>query len=321
MREGGDRMGKIAIIGGGSLGLLWSARLATSEIPFTLITRTVKQAHLLNGMGLTWKKLSGETARLPLTAVAIEQMEPELYDLLFVMVKQPQLSETIPVLQKMTHPSSQILFWQNGIGHEELLAQLSERPYTYAAITTEGARRLSPVEVQHTGGGETWIGTFPHARPVDQQLTEQLALLNKKTKCKLVVDTHIMRRMWEKVVINCAINPLTAIHCVPNGELLQSTYTPVIEEVCREVCLVAEQKGITMDVEAIIERVKQVCRKTAINHSSMLQDIQNGKKTEIAYLNGAIVRYGQAYGLSTPRNEQLTQQVLLLEQKTASNIS
>ncbi len=315
-------MHRIAIIGGGSLGLLWSARFAESEIPFTLFTRTDEQAKLLNRTGLTWKKRNGETVRLPIEAVGMEQMGREHYDLIFVMVKQPQLPEVISILPKMTHPSSQMLFWQNGMGHEELLAQLSERPYTYAAITTEGARRFSPTEVQHTGEGETWIGSFPHEHFVDPRLSDQLALLIRKTNCKLGIDPHILSRMWEKLVINCAINPLTAIYRVPNGELLQDAFAPVIEEVCKEVCLVAEQKGIVMNVASVIERVKQVCRKTAINYSSMLQDIQNGKKTEIAYLNGAIVRYGQADGLPTPRNEQLTKQVLLLEQNpSAANIS
>ncbi len=116
--------------------------------------------------------------------------------------------------------------------------------------------------------------------------------------------------VWNKLLVNVGINALTAIFNVPNGELVRdSELCLVMHGIVREAVEVAHAVGLDFDPEETIQRVEEVCRNTAGNISSMLQDVRRGSSTEINYINGAIAREGQREGLPTPMNRLLTELV------------
>jgi 2-dehydropantoate 2-reductase len=111
--------------------------------------------------------------------------------------------------------------------------------------------------------------------------------------------------LWQKLLINCAINPLTALANVKNGELAQASYRPTLQAICEEVCLTAQACGIFIDANSALEQVLNVIENTAENYSSMHQDIAHKRPTEIDAINGYVVKQAQKKGIDVPVNTQM----------------
>jgi 2-dehydropantoate 2-reductase len=125
--------------------------------------------------------------------------------------------------------------------------------------------------------------------------------------------------VWSKLVINAAINPLTALLRVPNGELLQRpTARSLMGELAREAAAVAEAQGIPLTFSDPVTAAEAVARRTARNHASMFQDVQRGAPTEIDAICGAIVRTGEKSGVPTPVNRTMWQLVKAIVQQQDS---
>jgi len=111
--------------------------------------------------------------------------------------------------------------------------------------------------------------------------------------------------LWQKLAVNCAINPLTALNNIPNGGLLAAHYVETITAVCEEVCAVARVCKIELEVNTITEQVFNVIERTAENFSSMHQDVINKRTTEIEGINGYIVNQAKKKGIDVPTNTLL----------------
>jgi 2-dehydropantoate 2-reductase len=298
---------RVAILGSGSLGLLWGARMQPLfGENLLLLTRTKEQAELLNREGIRFIGQGGETEQRACHAVCSDEMPEGKIDLLLVMVKQTHLSAILPVIQKGTHPESQIIFWQNGLGHQENIARLTDRPWTYLSVTTEGALREGDNVIRGTGRGETSIGLYPPSEEEPHPLLLRwINILKEQAGCNILYDRQILHKIWGKLAVNCVINPLTALYGVKNGALLSPEYQAEWKEILHEVVLVANREGIPLSYADLDEKVKSVCKQTAGNFSSMLQDVMRGNKTEVDFINGAIVRLGRKHRIDTPVNLRL----------------
>lgn len=298
---------RIGVWGAGALGLLWGARL-TQLFPGTvLITRTKAQRDRLQSEGIHLTTLSGKVETIPVKARwAEEEIRNPRFDFLFIMVKQPHLPEVARSLSMTVPYDTPIVLWQNGVGHE---AYLSGYTHLYGAVTTEGALREGPAAVRHTGEGITWIGPYTEAILTLDPLATLVAHI-KKLPLSVAMEERIGARMWSKLMINCAINPLTALLRVSNGRLLQVMGgTSMMESILSEAVEVAVAMGYEMDLEEVLAQAVEVCHKTSANHSSMLQDLLNNRPTEIEAINGAVVRFGDQMGIATPVNRLLVQLV------------
>jgi len=113
--------------------------------------------------------------------------------------------------------------------------------------------------------------------------------------------------LWEKLLVNAAINPLTALFNCPNGRLaLDPTLQAILRDIVAEALPLVRPHGVKLSLDEAIARVETVCRATAENISSMLQDIRRGKRTEIDFINGAVVREGERLKQPPPLNRLLT---------------
>jgi 2-dehydropantoate 2-reductase len=148
------------------------------------------------------------------------------------------------------------------------------------------------------------LGAFPHHLPRDEWLLKKIEEWNTKLITPIHYEERIVVRLWEKLAVNSVINPLTALLECPNGELLQPVYDSLICQLIEEMVQVAKAKGIDLDPSRLLERVRQVCHRTSSNFSSMLQDLRNGRKTEIDAINGILVSYGRETGI-VPKMHQL----------------
>ncbi len=292
---------RIAVWGGGALGLLWSARLADKFDRFLVVTRTEKQASEINYSGIDLTTLSGEVKNIKVHANQADLIiEDAPFDVILVMVKQVHLQGVFPLLQKAVHPDSQVLFFQNGWGHQTLLEELSSVCRTYLVVTTEGALKRGNHQVVHTGKGISRIGAYPGKQPEPSPMLHELFV--KAGHGLFQYDQGVLQRVWEKLSVNCVVNPMTAWYEIRNGDLINPEYDNEKRAILREVLHVASHEEIRLSDQQMWKQIHQVCLHTAMNFSSMLQDIKNKRPTEIDFMNGAIVRLGKKHNIDTPAN-------------------
>ena len=184
---------------------------------------------------------------------------------------------------------------QNGLGNRETLARSLGSNRVAIGVTTTGATLLGPGFVREGGEGVISMERHPALGLVEEAL--RLAKFNMN----LVDDAQSL--IWGKLVVNAAINPLTALLRVPNGTLLElPSAREVMGVLAEETASVAKAENIQLPFSDPVSAVEEVARKTAANHSSMLQDVLRGAPTEIDAICGAVVRAGKKHGVKTPIN-------------------
>ncbi|GIQ64122.1 putative 2-dehydropantoate 2-reductase [Paenibacillus cisolokensis] len=325
------------IVGGGSIGLLYAARLALAGYPATVWTRTEEQAAELNRCGIRLE--AGDAARqaavraAPLSEAAATGPDQCASRTVLLAVKQPQLTpELLGLAGRLAQPGAAVLCLQNGIGHLERIAAAMPDADVYAAVTTEGARKLAPAVVRHTGAGELWFGPAArNARPggasggadgrhaqadgENGRHSQNLLLFAlKKAGIDAYLSNDIHNRIYAKLLLNAVINPLTAIYGVRNGALpedparlrLMLALHKETEEVLRAAGMAPSEDGW--------KRLLDVCASTSANVSSMLADIRAGRRTEIDWINGGVSALARKAGLSSPLNDAMVTLVKALEQ-------
>lgn len=311
---------RIAIVGAGSIGLLWASRLSRLPYEVTVLTHTIEQHKKMVQAGISCEELDGQFNHTNVKSYPIEDTsELSPFDIIFITVKQYQLKNVMEFVQRCSHPFTQILFWQNGLGHEKAIGELHYRPDTYVALTTEGAYRKNDTHVVHTGQGETWIGTFPHQEQWKPLLQDFIKTLQPIVVSPIRKEDMILKRMWEKLAVNAVINPLTTILEVPNRELLHVELENIMDKITVETCQVAKCVGVELDHSRTIKKIKEVCRLTSQNLSSMLQDVQGGKRTEIESINGAIIQYAKEHNIPVYYHEMLYALVRAKEEHNTRN--
>src|SRR5512143_2614166 len=248
-------------------------------------------------------------------------------DLALVLTKAYKTLKASEVAAKTIKPDGVALTLQNGLGNIEILAEHVGRDRAMQGVTMQGATLLGPGRIRTSGRGATHLGYVPIelAAPrdfaVEHRAYEISALVNA-AGLESQVTADIDGLVWGKVIINAAINPLTAILRVPNGALVKSEETiGLMKAAALEAAAIAAARGITLPFLDPVERVKQVAAMTATNHSSMLQDVLGQRPTEIDAINGKIVEQGQALGIPTPVNALLASLMRAIEKNyTAESV-
>lgn len=217
-------------------------------------------------------------------------------DLLLVTLKAWQVLPALNALQPILPEQLPILLLHNGMGTVQELKHLSQPLLT--GITTHAAKREGK-KVIHVASGETIIGPAKSCRPVHTQLASQL-----NAALPSVVWNHDMTfAHWQKLAVNCIINPLTAIHRCKNGELIHDL--PHITGLCEEVTAVMIAQGLPISLPLLLKHVMSVIHNTAGNTSSMLQDILANQPTEIDYITGYLLAKAREQKIAAPLNAQL----------------
>lgn len=285
------------IIGAGSLGCLWAYYLQKAGHTVSLISRDEKHQNSLRlALPLTLKKCDIKHTCQP------EILTPETSSTiqhLLICLKAYQTADGLVSIKQCISDSATIVLMQNGMGNQQLLLDNFPNQAIYAAITTEAARRDKPLLVEHTGTGLTQLGTLSTFN--DKQLLAKL-------ECDLetTLSNNIEEALWQKLIVNCCINPLTVIHQCKNGEIADNLPAQQsIKKIIKECKLVATTLGKQHYLEDIDQRVANVIKTTAKNTSSMRQDILNHQVTEIDYMNGYIVNLANKNSIKTPENTSI----------------
>ncbi len=299
----------ITIIGSGAMGSLFGGLLAENDHKVTLIDRGKKHVQKINKNGLKITNLQNKTRKIDVKATKTTQ-ETIKPDLAIIFVKSPDTKKAIENHLQILKPNVNILTLQNGLGNPETIAKKIPKQNIIAGTTTHGTTQKEPGHIKHAGKGPTVIGRY---FTENDEFVNDLASVLTEAGIKTDVSDNIQDIIWEKVLVNIGINPVTALARVKNGELLKSEAgTKLLEKAVKEGLQVAEAEGAKIR-DDIISHAKKIAKKTGDNKSSMLQDIEQGKKTEIEYLSGAIVKRAEKHNIPTPVNRILNNLIQLAE--------
>ena len=300
---------RIAVVGAGAIGCLFGGRLQKAGQSVLLIHHKSSVAASIEKTGVRIRELSGKVVRTRIrTRTSLSKSdEPEL---VLITVKAYDTEPVASLLRKSIGRNVPVLSLQNGLGNVESLRRRLGSDSIIAGTTTEAALATGPGSVIHYGIGITWVGEMNGKRS-ERCLAVKRAF--RGAGFSTVISNKINGVLWSKAVVNSAINPVTAIARVRNGDILK---TPELLEIASKVIdessAVAYANGVVLE-PAPKQLFERVLAMTSRNKSSMLQDIEAGRKTEISQLNGSITRLGSLVGVSTPFNYLLTKLVLSLE--------
>jgi len=301
---------KIVVIGGGSVGLLAASRLQLGGQQVHLVTRTAGQAARLQHEGLTMRAMDGLIKQVAVDVSPAAAVLP-LADIYLLTVKAHDLPDLLPALATIPE-SARVIAMQNGMAHVDVLMTQLSPAQLFFAVNTEGARRLSPVEVEHTGSGMIRMGPWEKQETPDR-LIESLASAARKSGIEMQCVDTAAPLVWRKLLVNALINPLTALFEVENGGLLRSAEVlSVMRAMFSEAAAVAGACGQKIDEEDWQE-ILTICRNTWRNHSSMLQDIRHGRPTEIDAILGYLTGKADEHGIAVPLLETVLMAVRVKE--------
>lgn len=292
---------KIGIIGGGAIGLLVSSYFHQQEHQIMLYTRTDEQAELINESGILLS-LNENISQMCINAKKLS-LHIDPCDILIICVKQYHLEGIMSVINNFKGDT--ILFLQNGMSHIENVKNLSIKN-CFIGIVEHGALKSSMNEIKHTGLGTIKIGQVKG----NQEAQEKILILHTEG-FPLQFENNWLYILHQKCLVNCTINPLTAILNIKNGELITNDYFKQISKLLfNEVARVLQ-----LDEEVEWKKVIEICEKTSMNYSSMNRDLYFGRETEIDSMLGYVNNLAIQKKINVPTIELVYNVIKGLEKK------
>lgn len=230
--------------------------------------------------------------------------DPSPIHLAIVTTKSFQVSAALAAVSEAWAPQAEVLLFTNGLGPQERAANvLPSDVALWVGVTTEGALRTDRLSRRHTGSGETTLGPWVgFAEP--GQLSRLLDRSSLQTRW-LRDSSEVRTRVWQKLIVNLAINPLTAEQNLANGALSHPDLKRIWLALVEEAVQVAQAEGLTLTTTELRDQITSVITATAQNYSSMHQDVHHQRRTEADDIIGVLARLALAHKLQTPNLERL----------------
>jgi len=294
---------KFAVMGAGAVGCYYGGMLARAGHEVVLIARPKHvQAITEHGLLMDTQTFS-EYVRLQATSDVASVRTAQC---VLLCVKSTDTAQAASAMAPFLAPDAVVLSLQNGVDNAERAGELLKQP-VLATVVYVAAEMLGPGHLKHHGRGELVIG--PSAQ------SAALVPVFEAAGMPMQISDNVAGALWNKLIINCAYNAMSAITQLPYGRLVNG---PGIENVMRdavnETMGVAQAAGVVLPGDVWVT-VQGIARSMANQNSSTAQDLASGRPSEIDYLNGHVVRLGERHGLATPVNRALQVLVKTLEAK------
>jgi 2-dehydropantoate 2-reductase len=301
---------KILVFGLGALGTVYSCLLKkaghqVSGIDRAAVTSAIKE------QGVRITGIWGEHhAHLDDTAEAWSQLSDIDFDLIIITVKAYQTAAVCSQIKALIKNNTFVFLAQNGYGNYEQAVDFIPPERLILGRVIFGAVAISPGLSEVTVIADDVLLGHPH-RLIEAYILRQWADIFSQAGVPTRYSPDIMEYVWAKIIYNSALNPLGAILEVPYGRLAEMEWSrELMDGIIEEIFAVLKAHGQPTpfkDAGAYREVFYgQLVPSTASHRASMLQDIQNGRRTEIDALNGAIVELGQHLRVPTPVNRVIT---------------
>jgi 2-dehydropantoate 2-reductase len=299
---------KTAIVGAGALGSLVGGLLAESGAEVWLIDLDQEHVSAVNSRGLTIERCG--VSRTIRVAATTDPDQAGATELVIILVKSMDTASAVDVAARIADRGAPVLSLQNGLGNAEIIADRFDPDCVLAGTTSLGATRLAPGGVRHAGTGDTVVGAWsPAGESAARRVVDFLRSAGLRVSC----EKHILDHLWDKLFVSVGVNAITALTGVKNGGLVERAETrELVTAAVEEAVAVARAAGRTIRRDPL-GHVFDVIGATADNRSSMGQDVDNRRPTEISAINGAVVREAEELGVDVPVNRALTTLIETLE--------
>jgi 2-dehydropantoate 2-reductase len=301
---------KVAVIGAGAMGSLFGAMLAEADNEVWLCDIWKEHVQTIKRDGLSIER-EGKVRTVNLKAT-INPDEIGQAELTVIFVKSTQTRSAAQTARQTAGSDGAVMTLQNGMGNADVIAEFIDPDRILAGTTSHGATLLDAGHIRHAGIGTTTIGSWATSDRGFQRAGQIAEFFNQAAiETESVQDVRSV--VWNKLLINVGINAITALSGIKNGQLLDQRATrelsrAAVEEAMRVAR--SQQVKIKEDAVAIVFKVAEA---TGANRSSMGQDVDNKRQTEIAAINGFIVREAERLGLEVPVNRTLTALIQTVE--------
>lgn len=293
----------IAIIGQGALASLYAYYL--KELKPQILTR----AKPFNRKLLI--DLDGNKIDLPLPSAALRDAHQQKYQLILICVKHYHMPDLLADLHALVEASTSLLLIQNGMGGAALLQKKFPLNNILVGVCTDAVFAKSATAYQVSAYGKLDIGRYN--RDSNQGDSKAVFDVLKKFHPNVHVHENILPALYKKLAINAAINPISAIYQVKNGEVLN--HQEELEALEDEIGILYKKLDINIDIQALKKDIRQVIKLTRDNNSSMLQDILFGRQTEIEGILGYLLLQADELKLKLPKIRNLYERVLALQEQ------
>ena len=299
----GDTL-RIGIFGMGAIGSLLAYRIARTGISPIIYSREETNKVLLE-RGVIVHSSESVFDLLEPSDFSILETDQNV-DIAIICCKQDSVSELTMLAENHLASDGFVIGIQNGLGHLNRIASVVGRGRTFGGSITHGSTRIGPGEIRLGGIGRIVLGPLEKNNYSIREglLSGVLKILDEAELSPIFVD-EILPFVWEKLLLNLAINPIAAICGVRNGEILIPPLHDLAISVMMEGATVAELEGIPIDFAELQNTLDDVLVSTSENRCSMLQDVMNGTPTEVDWICGALVERAEIHGVPVPRTQTL----------------
>jgi 2-dehydropantoate 2-reductase len=304
----------IAVVGAGALGSCFGGMLARAGLKVTLIGRS---AHVdaVNRSGLRFLSNDRED-RISISATTDVSAVTGAGLILFC-VKSLDTETAAAAMAPHLSPDAIVLSLQNGVDNPERIGR-HIRNQVIPVLVYAGANIPEPGTVRHTGGGHIVIGQlrkFRTGAEPDRRLLDAISGLFSDAGVAVKISDGIEADLWTKLLMNCAYNAISALGDAPYSRMVaMPEVRDLMLDAAKEVAAVAKASGILLP-DDILDAAIKLADAMPQTKSSTAQDIARGRQTEIAHLNGYVVRAGEVLGVATPVNRTLNALIKMLEQQ------
>jgi len=297
---------RLLIIGSGALACLFAARISRSG---TSVTMTDTWAEGVEAIRINGVRLVEETQTTTWKVKALNKPEQNVFfSTALILTKAYQTTEAVVFARGFLGKDGTLLTLQNGLTARSKITQILGEALVLSGITTCAAQMINPGVVKFNGGNFVRIGIHPNVENYQEIFTS--------AGFDVSIEPNIGAMIWEKAVLNAAINPLGAILGLTNGELKNDPDAfDLMKSLLAEGCIIARSAGFEIREDYISKILVTILNETAANQCSMLQDIQNGRQTEIDDINGALVEIAARNHIPTPVQEMVIRLVKATERK------
>ena len=301
---------KIAVIGAGAMGSLFGALLAEGGHKVWLCDIWQDHINALKQNGLKIER-EGETRTVRLNAASDPRQIGES-ELVLIFVKSTQTQSAAQSAALLADRNGWVMTLQNGMGNAEIIAEHTPSNRVLAGTTSHGATMLKAGSIRHAGAGPTTVGMWAGGAK-EFQIARQIADQFTQAGIETAAVEAVRPVIWDKLLVNVGINAITALTGIKNGQILDLESTREISRVAvEEAAAVAQAQGIVIRKDPVAH-VFQVAAATAANRSSMGQDVDHRRPSEIKAINGFVVREAGRMGLTAPVNQTLSALVETME--------
>lgn len=306
---------RIVIVGAGAIGRFFGGMLNRGNNEVIFIEKNPEIVKAVNEEGIKFLEFKDGRSKIYYSAKEVHattnSRSIETCDLTIIAVKSYATAVAARSITHLANRQTPVLTIQSGFGNIETLSSIVKKNNVLGSVTFHGATSLNSSNVRHSGEGRTLVGE------IDGQISERVERVKDifiESGIKTEVSSNIIGHIWAKALVYSAINALTAILRIKNGQLIEKMESIALaKRLIDEGKIVAQAYAVQLPEEDLYDSMLEACRKTAENLSPMFQDILNARPTEIEALNGALYTMGKHKGIAVPTHQCLTDLIRLLE--------